>query len=885
MYWWRRIFQKERTERQLDSELRFHLEQRTAELAESGLPVDEARRRAQLEFGGTEAIKEECRESRRAHLIDTFLQDVRYALRTMRRTPGFTAVAIITLALGIGANTAIFSVFNGVLLNPLPFPHAEQLVALYESKPHFEKGSIPYLNLVDWKNNNHTFSAIAGYRAEGYSITGTGEPEFVDAERASAELFPILGIPPTAGRLFTEDEDRVGAAPVALITEGLWKRKFASAPAVIGSNVTLDGHSYQIIGVIPALHLPIQNFNRKAEIFTLLGQWDMPENQNRSYGLGIDGIGRLKPDVKLEAARADMGAVTHALAAAYPKANAGTGATVVSLKEQMIGNIRPYLVLLMGAVAFVLLIACLNVGNLLLARSTARRRELAVRTALGAPRARIVRQLLTESILLALAGGALGVGAAAWLTKAGVHVLPRYFPRIENIQQDWHVLIFASLVSICSGVVFGLLPALRGANLAVQETLKDSDRGTSRSSHRTNGVFVAVETGTALVLLIGAGLMLRSMQQLWRVDPGFNPGNVIKFGVVIPSLMTGTDASVSRAALRQFHQQVKAFPGIEAASFSWGAVPFGGDDEEQFWIDGHPRPANDNDLNWTLEYVVEPDYFTALKIPLKRGRLFSDNDDEHAPRVVVVDEKFAQKFFPGQDPVGRYINLSTMDRRCQIVGVVGHIYQWGLEREAKESLQVQLYLPYMQLADKFLLMANTGTGMFMRTRTSPEYTYESLRHELAGSSSSDILFGPQTMEASISDSIAESRLSMILLGAFACVAVLLAGVGIYGVISYIVGQRTREIGIRMALGARRSQVMAMVITQGAKMTLAGIVAGLLAAFALSRVMSALLFQVSPTDPLTFAAVAVLLLMIALWACYLPARRATRVDPTIALRCE
>jgi predicted permease len=622
--------------------------------------------------------------------METLLQDLRYGLRLLIKSPGFTAIAIVTLALGIGANTALFSVINGVLLSPLPFPQPEQLVTLHENKPHFEGGSVSYPNFRDWRKDNHTFSSLALARTYAFSLTGTGEAEQVSGEFIFSEFFSVLGVRPVIGRTFSEDEERVGAGPVALISAGLWQRKFGYASDILGRGVTFDGRAYTLIGVIPAdFHLSIPGF-QDAQVYAPLGQWSNPLLLQRGAGLGFHGIGRLKPGVTIEQARADMEGITRNLAEAFPDADKGITAKVTPLKEQMVGYVKPLLLVLLAAVGFVLLIACVNVANLLLARSTGRTREFAVRAALGASQGRVARQLLTESILLALVGGGLGLLLAAWGTRAALGVLPAALPRAEQVGLDARVLIFTAAISLLAGVFFGLTPALKTSGPDLHETIKEGGRGASGTRHRMQSVFVVVEMALALVLLIGAGLTIRSLAKLWSVDPGFHPHNVLTFGLSLPPSMMNAKPEAIRAAFREFDDKLASVPAIQAVSQTWGAIPLSSDDEQLFWPDGQPRPANKNDMSWAIDYIVEPDYLKAMGIPLLRGRFFTPQDNEHSPLVVVVDEILAQKYFLNQNPVGKRINLDMFNRTAEIVGVVGHVKQWGLATDDQQSLRSDL---------------------------------------------------------------------------------------------------------------------------------------------------------------------------------------------------
>jgi len=813
------------------------------------------------------------------------LQDLRYAVRQFLKTPGLTILVIITIALGVGANTALFSVVNGVLLNPLPYPEPDQLVALRESKPNFEWGTIPYPTFRDWQKDNHTFSSIAVWRGYAFSLTGAGEAEQVNAQLVSSDFFPILGVKPLLGRSFLAGEDEIGAAPIAVISEGLWRRKFASAPDILSKGITLDGNSYSIVGVIPAgPHFPMGSASARREVFVPIGQWKNNLLTSRGAGLGINGIGRLKPGVTIEQARADMTSVSNNLAAAFPDTNKGISARLIPFKQWMVGDIGSLLLVLLASVGFVLLIACVNVANLLLARSTSRTREFAVRSALGASQRRMVRQLLTESLLLAVAGGMLGLMLAAWGTRAALSVLPTALPRTEEIGLDIRVLFFTLAISLLAGILFGLVPALKMSPSRLQETLKEGGRGMSGGRHRVQGAFVVAEMAMALVLLAGAGLMIRSLTRLWGVDPGFNSRNVLTVGLTLPQSMMAASPDAIRAAFREFDHKIASIPGVEAVSQTWGSVPMAGDDEQTFWFEGQPKPANPNDRSWAIDYIVEPGYLKAMEIPLLRGRFFTNQDNEHSPRVVVVDDVFARKYFPNENPVGKRILRDDASPE-EIVGVVGHVKQWGLDADDTEKLRAQIYIPCMQMPDAFITMQASGSTVIIRSRQAGTGLLDSIRHASQQISNEQIIFNPQTMDQIIADSLAERRFSMILFGAFAALALLLASVGIYGVISHVVGQRTHEIGIRMALGARRLDVLRLILVGAGRVALIGVALGLVCALSLTSLLANRLYGVSPQDPITFVAVPSILIAVALLASYLPARRATKVDPMTALRYE
>ena len=824
------------------------------------------------------------------------LQDLRYALRQLRKSPGFAAVTVITLALGIGANTAIFSVVNAVLLNPLPFHNASRLVSMFEATPNFFKGSISYPNCLDWQRDNRSFEAMAAYRHTDGSITGVEQPENVQAERVSANFFPILGVNPILGRNFTSEEDRRGASPTALISEGLWKRKFASDRNVIGQRLSVAGQPRTIIGVIPAsFRLHVFNF-RTADVYEAIGEETDPTFYLRDSYRGMDAIGLLKPDVTLAQARDDMKRVNAGLADAYPNVDGNIKANIIPLKDNIVGDMRPALLVLLGAVGFVLLIACVNVANLLLARSTARQREFSVRAALGAGQIRVLRQLLTESVLLSALGGGFGLILAKWGTTAALAAVPETVPRAEEIGLDFPVLLFTIFVSLLTGIIFGLLPAIRMSRADISGRLKDSGRAISGYRARMQSVLVMGEMAMALVLLVGAGLMCRTLVQLWKVDPGFDPRNVTYFEVTPPPSLANQPPDAIRAALRQISATLHGVPGVEAVSLHDGSVPMGSDNERGFLLEGQEPPTHGNkNLQQTFEYTVEPEYLKTMRIPLLRGRFLSAEDNENSARVVVIDASFAQQYFTGQDPIGKQVRIFEFDSDSKqrvliplvIVGVVGHVNQWGLAEDASHPLQAQMYRPITQNGAVYTKGLAQGFNVFVRSKTplAPETFFEPIRQKLLASDRDMIVYDNESEEEVVARSIASQRFSLILLGAFAGLALLLAGIGIYGVLSSLVGQRTREIGVRMALGAQRLDVLRMVLRDGARMTMVGAFIGLVAALALTRLMASMLFGVRPTDPITFAAVAVLLCGIALFACYIPARRAAKVDPMVALRYE
>jgi len=811
--------------------------------------------------------------------MDNILKDIRFALRSLWRHPGFTAIALLTLALGIGINAALFSVVNGVLLNPLPFPQPEQLVVMDQSKPNFEAGAIPYPNFLDLRKENQTFAAMSIFRSAAFSLIGAGEPERVNGRYVSAGFCSVFGITPVVGRGFLPHEDEPGVTPTALISHELWQRKFAGDPNVITRTITLDDRSYYVIGVLPADF----RFFQTGDVFVPIGQLNATALKRRGAGMGLHGIGRLKPGVTVEQGRADLNRIYQNLAEAYPGTNKGNSAYVASLKQRVVGRIGPTLWMLLGAVGFVLLIACVNVGNLMLARASGRAREFAIRAALGASWWRLVRQSLTESVLLSLGGGALGLLVAYWGTHAALSLLPATLPRSQEVRIDYRVLLFALGISLLSGILAGLAPALRSSKSRFSNSLKESGRGNIGGRSRAQAILVAAEVALAVVLLIGAGLMVRSIRALWNIDPGFRSDNLLTFELSLAPSARNDKPDAIRANLRQVSDSINSLPGVQAASFQSGAFPILDEDDTLFWIEGEPKPTMGSDMHSTLTSAVEPNYLTAMGIQLKQGRFFDNHDDEHAPWVIVVDEVFANKFFPNGDAIGKWIRQGD-DNPQTIVGVVGHVKLWGLDSDDAQPLRAQMYEPLRQFPDQGVAQFATGVRVVLRTAGS-QAPIDSIRSLVKGLNGQNLIYNPQTMNETLADSLSSRRFAMLLLDAFAILALLMASLGLYGVISYLVERRTQELGIRIALGAQSRNVLRLVLGDGLKMTVIGVAVGLLAAFGLTRLLTGMVYGVSTTDPATFAAIAVLLIVVALLACYIPARRATKVDPLTALRYE
>jgi len=807
------------------------------------------------------------------------LQDLRYGIRMLAKNPGFTAVAVLTLALGIGVNTAIFSAVNGVLLRLLPYPEPDRLVQIYERSAQFNEMSVSYPNFLDWERMNRSFEGLAAYRGEGFNFTGTGQPEYIPGAVVAANFFSVLGVKPLQGRTFTPDEDRQGANPVAMVSESFWKRRFGGDTAVLGKSLALDGQVYTVVGIVPRDCRLLD----PAEVITPLWQWGRRMMlEGRDFHPGIRVVGRLKPEVSLAQARADMENIAHSLAQAYPKTNQGQGTTVVPLKNDLVGDVRPMLLLLQAAVGFVVLIACANVANLLLARSVARKREVAVRVALGASRGRVIRQFLTESVLVSLAGGALGLLLASWGIPPVLAAVPGGLPRKEAIALDGSVLLFTLVISLFTGVLFGLVPALESSRSNLQEALKEGGRSAVGGQRRTQSIFVVSEVALALVLLAGAGLLIRTLQRLWDVNPGLNPQHVLTMQVALsPTLLD--DPSKIRIAWRQLLDRVRNIPGVESAAVTI-LVPLSGDDNEMpFWTSGQP-PSSMAQMPMALTYITTPGYPRTMGIPLQRGRYFTEQDSESSHKVVVIDEVLAEHFFPGQDPVGKQLQLYMLGP-AEIVGVVGHVKHWGLDADDGAKIRDQLYFPLFQIPDEFMRQGKTGLRLVLRTGSNRVGVVSAVSKQVMGPGKDQPVYNVNSMEQLIASSVARRRFLRMVLVIFAGLALTLAAIGIFGVISYSVSQRTHEIGIRMALGAERRDVLKLVVGRGLALALAGVAIGLAGALGLTRFLAGMLYGVRPTDPITYVFASLLVTAVALFACYLPARRATKVDPMVALRYE
>jgi len=799
----------------------------------------------------------------------TFMQDLRYGVRMLLKRPGFTFIAVLTLALGIGANTAIFSVINGVLLRPLPFAEADKLVRVYEKRLKLgrQRNAVSAPDFIDWRSQNRVFEDIAAYAPWSTNLTGGDEPMRLAGTVTSASLFSVLGVRPQLGRTFLAEEDQPNGDRVVILSHGLWQRRFGSDTGVVGRSIVLNGASFTVVGVMPAgFEFP----SKETELWAPLGL--DPSNQEGRGSHYLDVVARLKPGVTLQQAQANMETIAGELEKQY-QVNTGHGVNIFPLYEEIVGSVRTALLVLLGAVGLVLLIACANVANLLLVRTVARQKEIAIRTTLGASRRRIIQQLLTESILLGVLGGALGLLLAVWGTDLLINISPSNMPRMSEITIDYRVLGFTFAISLLTGVIFGLLPALQALRFNINESLKSEGRGVvgSSSRSRARSVLIVTEIALALVLLVGAGLLIKSFKRLGEVDPGFKPDNVMTMQLSLPRAKYGKPEQQS-AFIQQVLERIEAVPGVGSVSMV-AAPPFSGFTASRYFqIEGRPpRPAGEG---FNAGYnSASPNYFQTLGIPLRRGRDFTRQDVMGTPEVVIINEAMARRFWPDEDAIGGRLRIGE-DAWRTVVGVVGDVRHTGLDEEPKP----EMFYPYLQSPLSFMTL-------MVRSATDEKSLRASIQREIRAVDPDLPVYGIKSMEQLISESVSPRRLNMILLTTFAIVALVLAALGIYGVMAYSVSQRTHEIGIRMALGAQRGDVLKMIVGQGLILTLTGIGIGLAASFGLTRLMASLLYGVTATDPLTFIVVALVLGTVALMASFIPARRATRVDPMEALRYE
>lgn len=806
--------------------------------------------------------------------MDTLLHDIRYSVRILLKRPGFALVAVITLALGIGANTAIFSVVNAVLLRPLPFKSPDRLMTVWETnlKQGQVHGAVGGANYTDWKNQNQAFETLAAYFNWNYNLTGGDEPQRLRAVLVSGECFQTLGVEAEAGRALTTEDDQDGKDDVIVLSHTLWRNRFGASPDIIGQPVVLNGRGHTVVGVMPrGFTFP----DEKTDIWRPMAM-SAQQTQNRQ-GKWLSVIGRLRTGVSIEQANTEMGAIARQLEERYPDANAGFGVHLVPLHEEIVGKVSTFLLILFGAVGFVLLIACANIANLLLARASSRQKEIAVRAALGASRRRLINQFLTESLLLAMMGGVLGLLFALWGSDALIALSPANIPRLKEAGIDGRVLGFTFLLALLTTLIFGLAPAWQASKPDLNDVLKEEGRSASSGSGRSlRSLLVVAEVAISVVLLAGAGLMIKSFIQLQGVDAGFDARNLLTMEITLPPSRYGQNQQ-QIAFFQQALERIKSLPGVQAA----GAVqdlPFRFNEMSfPIALEGQPGlPASEQPK--AVYRAVTEDYFRALGISLLEGRAFTAQDDQDTTPVVIINQAMANRFWPGDDPLGKRLRFGEAnDPAYTIVGVVGNIKHMGLDAEEGAVM----YQPHAQKRSPWLRWMT----LVVRTTDDPMSLAAAVRGRIQEVDKEQPVSNVATIEQLLTESIAAPRFSTLLLGVFALLALALTVIGVYGVVSYTIAQRTREIGIRMALGAQMRDVLRLVVGQGSKLVLTGVALGLACAGALTHTMKSLLFGVSATDPAIFAIVAVLLSGVALLACYLPARRAAQIDPMVALRYE
>ena len=870
----RSLFKRNQVEQDLSEELQYHLDQKTKEYAASGMPIEAARRKARREFGGIEQSKENCRDTRRVSYIQDLLQDLGFGLRMLRNSPAFALVAIVTLALGIGANTAIFSVIHGVLLKPLPFPQQDQLMTVWEKSDDGGRSNTSWANFMDWNRLNHSFTGIAAVSFWSPTFVGAHDAETLVGFRASSTLFDLLGVKMERGRNFLSSEDVRGNNFVVILSYGFSQRTFGGDSGILGKSVQLGTRAYTVVGVLPADFPSVLSFDprKPADIYTPLAYDETLPYACRDCR-HLRAFGRLKDGVTTAQAEAEINQISANLVREYPTAYSAVGVTLTPLKDYLVGDVKTALWVLLGSVGFVLLIACVNVANLLLAWAARRQREVALRAALGARRTRMVRQFLTESLLLSFLGGGFGI-LLAW---SGVALLQRIrlanLPRLQNVQIDGWTFAFTFGISLLTGLAFGLLPAFRASRLDLNEALKESGKSTAgKERHRLRSALVFADVALALLLLTGAGLMMKSFVRLLEVNPGFDPSHTLTLTLSLWGPKSADEPAV--AFFDQVLRRVRTLPGVESAGIV-SQLPLGGNmDMYGVHVEGKSLPNPEEDPS-ADRYSITPGYLRAMRIPVLRGREFDQHDIATSPMVALVNESMARQFWPGEDPIGKRFRMGdTKGPWKTVVGVVGDVLHKGLD--APHTIQV--YLPNTQFTDSMVILA-------VRTSNEPASIAAAVRSEIAALDPQVPVSEVATMDEVVSASVANQRFGALLFVLFGVIALVLTTVGIYGVISYGVAQRTHEIGIRLALGAGSREVLSLIVSEAMKPALLGAALGLCAAFGLTRLLTRLLYNVKPTDPLVFAAVLLLLIAVAWLASYIPARRATRVDPIVALRYE
>lgn len=890
MGWWQRLWRRKEMDAQLAKELRFHIDTRIDELMERGLTREEALRRAHLEFGGHQKITEDCRDARGTRWLEDILQDLRYAVRVLWHKPGFSIVALITLALGIGATTIMFTVINGVLLKPLPYLAPERIVVLQEktdwSNQFGDLWAFSYPNYLDCKNQVRSADLMA-FAYNGGTVAAAGHAEYVDAYEISADVFPMLGTHVIRGRDFTRDDDRPGAEPVAIISYELWQRFFGGNPAVIGMPLEFehvnDVKVYTVAGVAPPGFQLEGSLSLEggADVYTPLGQNNGEAMQHRDWHPGIGVWGRLHPGAKIEDARTELALVGHQLAAEYPKSNKGRTFIADPLRPD-VGDARSMLYLLFGAVGLVLLIACVNVASLLLTRAISRERELAVRAALGAGRGRLVRQCLTESAVLGLAGGALGLFLAIVGLRPFVTFWPGSLPRAAEVHFDWHVLLFVFSASLLSSVLFGLAPALRAPARHLEQALRASARSVTRGSRSLHSSFVISEISLAIVLLVAAGILGRTLLRLASKHPGVDVHNVLTARMAL-SAATLKDPALTRAAWNEVLRNLRSVPGVEAAA-TVDTVPMRAGSNTIQYATTAAKPPEGTE-RYMLANSVSPDYLEVMHIALRRGRFLTEQDTLGREGVVVIDELMAQQAFPGENPIGKYLWIGLGSDPVRVVGVVDHVLQSGLAGDDQAKVRAQLYYPFAQVPDRYLPRWSQLMSIAVRTHGDPRALLESMRSSVLGTGHDQVLYQVRTLEELSEATIAQQRFLLLLFAIFAGLALLLACVGIYGVMAYLTSQRVPEFGVRIALGASSRSVIWMVLRQSLGMILTGATLGIAGAWGAARVLERTVTGVQSMEPLAFVTTVCLLITAGLFACFVPALRASRIDPVMALRQE